>query len=141
MQRPRKIKVVRKKIHARIRKVLQHWVSGSVWSDGGRRGEIDSSCKEFTGGERRTDRRLRLFQRGVLVELRKVVSESAMQSFWLKCRIVRLQMVDVTDANFLVEKHLGKLGRRSTTSYRLKERIERFRTRTCFMPCLCLGNN
>ena len=46
MQRPGKIEDVKKKIHARVRKVLQHGIGNFVWANGSGRGEVQRGIKE-----------------------------------------------------------------------------------------------
>ena len=48
MRRPGEIEDVKKKIHARARKVLQHGIGNFVWTSGGGRGEVGGSHKKFS---------------------------------------------------------------------------------------------
>ena len=47
-----KIENVKKKIHARPRKMLWHKIGNFVWASGSGRGEVRSSCKKFSRGRR-----------------------------------------------------------------------------------------
>ena len=51
MQSPGTIEDVRKKIHARGRKMLWHEIGNFVWASGSGGGEVGSSCKKFSWGE------------------------------------------------------------------------------------------
>ena len=92
---PGKIKNVKKKIHARARKVLSHgigkymyiWVSGSV------RGKICGSREKFSGGEGKAERRTRLLGTPGLVELGMVAPGSATLDLWLGNSKVRSQVI------------------------------------------------
>ena len=45
MRRPGEIKDVKKKIHARVRKVLKHGIGNFVWASGSGQGEVGGSYK------------------------------------------------------------------------------------------------
>ena len=62
MQSPGAIKSVKKKIHARARKVLWHGIGNFVWASGSGRGEVGGSRKKFSGGEGRAKGRVRLLK-------------------------------------------------------------------------------
>ena len=52
MQKLGKIKDVTKKIYARMREMLQHGVSNSVWANGGKSEKFGGSHAIFSGGGR-----------------------------------------------------------------------------------------
>ena len=58
MRRPGKIEDVKKKIHARPRKVLYHGIGNFVWASGGGRGEVGGSSMKFRSRERRAKGRV-----------------------------------------------------------------------------------
>ena len=53
MRRPAEIEDVKKKIHARARKMLEHGIGNFVWASGSRRGKVGGSRKKFSGREGR----------------------------------------------------------------------------------------
>ena len=48
MRRPGEIEDVKKKIHARARKVLLYGIGNFVWASGSGRGEVGGSRKKFS---------------------------------------------------------------------------------------------
>ena len=61
MQKPGKIEDVKKKIHARARKMIHHGINNFVWASGSEGGKVAGSRKKFNGEERRAKGRVRLF--------------------------------------------------------------------------------
>ena len=53
MRSPGEIEDVKKKIHARASKMLQHGIGNFVWASGSGREEIGGSRKKFSERERR----------------------------------------------------------------------------------------
>ena len=51
MHRPGKIKNLKKKIHARARKVLQHGIGNFVWASGSGRGKVGGNRNKFSRKE------------------------------------------------------------------------------------------
>ena len=51
MQSPAKIEDVKKKIHARARKMVQHGIGNFVWASGSEGEKVGGSRKKFSGGE------------------------------------------------------------------------------------------
>ena len=49
MQRPGEIEDLKKKIHARARKVLYHTIGNFVWARGSGRGEVEAAAKNSAG--------------------------------------------------------------------------------------------
>ena len=74
MQSPGEIEDVKKKIHARARKVLQHGISNFVRVSGSEGGKAGGSRKKFSGGERKAEGRVRLLRACGSAELRKGIS-------------------------------------------------------------------
>ena len=70
------------------RKVLLHEIGNFVWASGEGREEVCCSREKFSRVEGRANGCVRLFRAPGLMELRKVASGSAMQSFWLGDRKV-----------------------------------------------------
>ena len=89
MRRPEKIEDVKKKIHARARKVLWHGIDNFVWASGSGREEVGGSSIKFSGRERRAEGRVRLHKAHGSAELREVASGSATQGLWLRNGKVR----------------------------------------------------
>ena len=88
MQIPGTIEDVKKKIHARARKMLQHGISNFVWDSGSGRGNFGGIREKFSGGEKRAEGRVRLLSVRGTAELREVASGSVTQGFWLRNRNV-----------------------------------------------------
>ena len=91
MQSPGEMEDVKKKIHARARKMLYHGIGNFVWASGSGQGKVGGSCKKFS------DRKMRAEEVGHLracdsAELRKVASGSATQGHWLRNRKVGSQV-------------------------------------------------
>ena len=79
MQRPRKIEDM-KKIRTGTREVFGREVGNSVWANGSGIEEVVGTCRKFTGGKMRVERRLRLFWARGLAELRQLASGYATPS-------------------------------------------------------------
>ena len=79
MRRPGEIEDVKKKIHVRARKMLQHGIGNFVWANGSGGGEVGGSRKKFSGREGRAKRRVRLHRARGSAELGGVASGSATQ--------------------------------------------------------------
>ena len=92
MQSPGMIEDVKKKIHARVRKMLQHKIGNFVWTSGSGGGKVGGSRKKFIGRERRAKERVRLLRARGSAELREVACGSATQGFWLRNGKVRSQV-------------------------------------------------
>ena len=60
MRRPGEIEDVKKKIHARARKMVYYGIGNFFWASGSGGGKIGGSRKKFRGGERRAEGRVRL---------------------------------------------------------------------------------
>ena len=84
MPRPGKTEDVKKKIHARTRKVLYHGIGNFVWTSGSGRGEIGGSHKKFSETERRAKGQMRLHRACGFGKLREVAPGSATQGLWLR---------------------------------------------------------
>ena len=84
MQSPREIEDVKKKIHARARKMLLHGIGNFVWASGSGWGKVGGSREKFSGRERRAKGRVRLHRARGLAEHSEVASGSATPSLWLK---------------------------------------------------------
>ena len=103
-----------KKIHDETRDVLLGKEGNSVFTDGSERIVVGDSRKEFTEGEKRPEREIKLFRTGSPVEFRKV----------------RWQVVGLTDANSLPEEQLGKLKKeKNLNQHRSKDRIDSIKIR------------
>ena len=128
MQCPGKIEDVKKKIHARARKVLLHEIGNFVWASGSGGGKVEGSRKKFGGRERRAKGRMRLLRARGSAELIEVTSGSATPGLWLKNRKVGSQVGDV-DRSRLPGRGTVREVRRggSKASDRAKERVYRFR--------------
>ena len=72
MQRPGKIKDVKKKIHVRARKALWHGIGDFVWASGSGGGEVGGNHKKFSKGGVGANGRVRLLWARHSTELRKV---------------------------------------------------------------------
>ena len=83
ISRPGEIEDVKKKIHARTRKVLYHGIGNFVWVSGNEQGKVDGGCKKFSGGEGKAKGRVKLLRARGSAELEKVASGSATQGLWL----------------------------------------------------------
>ena len=53
MRRSGEVEDVKKKVHARARKMLLHGMGNFVWAGGSGREKAGGSHKKFSGGERR----------------------------------------------------------------------------------------
>ena len=117
MQSPGEIEDVKKKIHARARKMLQHGIGNFVWTSGSAGGTVCASRKKFSWGKRRAKGRVRLYRaRG-----------SATQGFGLRNRKVGSQVSGIDQSRFpgrrtIRESRRG--GRRA--SDRAKKRVKSF---------------
>ena len=111
MRSPGEIEDVKKKIHARTRKMLWHGMGNFVWASGGGRGKVGGSRKKFSEGEKRAERRVRLFRSRGSAELSEVASCSATQSFWLRNGKVRSQVSGEDRSRFPGRRTVGKYKR------------------------------
>ena len=84
MRSPGKIEDVKKKIHARARKVLQHGIGNFVRASGSGGRKVSGSRKKFGEGERKAEGRVRLLRACGSAELTEVASGFAMQGLWLR---------------------------------------------------------
>ena len=100
MGRPGTIEDVKKKIHARARKMLLHGIGNFVWASGSGGGKVGGSRKKFSGGERRAEGRVRLFRARGTAELKEVASGSATQGLWRRNGKVRSQVSGVDRSRF-----------------------------------------
>ena len=100
MRRPGEIENVKKKIHARTRKMFQHGIGKFVWANGSGRGGVGGSRKKFSGRERRAKRRVRLHRARGSAELKEVASGSATQGFWLINEKVGSQVSGIDRSRF-----------------------------------------
>ena len=127
MRRPGKSEDVKKKIHARARKVLYHRIGNFVWASGGRGGEVGGSRKKFSESERRAKVQVRLHRACGSAELSEIASGSATQSLWLKNGKVGFQVSGIDRSRFPGRRTVrkvrrgGRRGRRA--SDRTKERV------------------
>ena len=134
MRRPGEIEDVKKKIHARARKVLWHGIGNFVWASGSGWGKIGGSRKKFRGSEWRAKGRVRLHRARGSAELREVASSSATQGLWLRNGKVRSQASGINRSRFPGRRTVrkvrrgGRRGRRA--SDRAKKRVCRFRVRS-----------
>ena len=110
MQRPKMIENVPDKIRARARKMLQHGIGDFVWASGNGQREIRGSCKKFSGKERRAEREMRLLRAHDSVKPGQVAYGSATQGLWLSTEEWDLRWSALTEAKYLGEEQLGKLG-------------------------------
>ena len=83
---------MKKKIHARARKMFEHGIGNFVWTSGGGRGEVGGSRKKFSGREERAKGRVRLLRARGSAELREVASGTAAQGLWMRNGKVRSQV-------------------------------------------------
>ena len=67
-------KDMKKKIHARARKVLYHGIGNFVWASGSEGGKIGGSRMKFSESERRAKGRVRLHRARGSADLREVDS-------------------------------------------------------------------
>ena len=81
MRRLGEIEDVKKKIHARARKMHQHGIGNFVWASGSGGEKVGGSRKKFSGEERRAEGRIRLLRARGSAELGKVASGSATRVF------------------------------------------------------------
>ena len=86
------IENVKKKIHARARKMLKHGIGNFVWTSGGGRGKVGGSLEKFSKGEGGEKGRVRLHRARGSVQLGKVASGFAAQGLWLGDRKVGFQV-------------------------------------------------
>ena len=110
MRRSGNIEDVKKKIHARARKMLYHGIRNFVWANGSGGGEVEGSCKKFSGGKRRAEGRVRLLREHGTAELREVASGSATQCLWLRNGKVGSQVSGIDRSRFPEEEQFEKLG-------------------------------
>ena len=130
MRRPVEIKDVKKKIHARARKMLLHRIDNFVWASGSGEGKVGGSRKKFSGGERRAKERVRLHRARGSAELREVASGSATQSLRLRNKKVGSRVSGIDRSRFAGRRTVGEVrrgGRR--VSDRAKKKVYRFRVR------------
>ena len=73
----------RLKIRSRAREVLQFWVGDFLWVGCGGKGEVGSSHKKFSKGERKLGRGMRLLGAGCPLVLRQLASGSTAQGLRL----------------------------------------------------------
>ena len=111
MQRPGELKIVKKKIHARAKRVLWHGIGIFVWASGSGRGEVGGSRKKFNVGEGRAEGQVRLLRARGSAELRKVASGSATQSLWLRKRKVGSQVIGIDRSRFPGRGTVGEVRR------------------------------
>ena len=109
MQSPGKIKDVKKKNHARARKVLQHGIDNFVWASGSGGGNVRGSRKKLIGKKGRANGQVRLLRARGLAELEKVASGSATQGLWLRDRKVGSQVIGEDWSRFPGRGTVGKL--------------------------------
>ena len=81
MLSPGDTKYLKKKIHARVRKMLQHGIGNFVWASGSGGGKVRGSRKKFSGREGKVEGRVRLLRARGSTELGKIASGSALQAF------------------------------------------------------------
>ena len=133
MRTPGKTENVKKKIHARARKVLQHGIGNFVWANGSGRGKVGGSRKKFSESERRAKRRVRLHGARSSAEVGKVPSGSATQGLWLRNGEVRSQVGGIDRSRFPGRRTVGEVRRGRRRGRRAsdiaKERVHRFRVR------------
>ena len=84
MRNPGKMEDVKKKIHARARKMLYHGIGNFVWDSGSGGGKVRGIRKKFSRGQRRAEGRVRLLRARGSAKLRNVASGSATQGLWLR---------------------------------------------------------
>ena len=108
MQSPGEIEDVKKKIHARARKVLQHGIGNFVWASGSGRGEIGGSRKKFSERERKAEGRVRLCRARGSAELRDVASGSDTQGLWLRKGKMRSQVSGIDRSRFPGGRTVGE---------------------------------
>ena len=146
MHSPGKIKNVKKKIHARAKRVLLHGIGNFVWASGSEREKIGGSRKKFSDGEGRAEGRVRFRRKHGSAELGDVACGSATQGLWLRDRKVRSQVVGENRSRFPGKRTVGEVRRgRRRASERAKKRVYRFRIRfgrergASHLPCLSPG--
>ena len=97
-----------------------------MWANGNGRGKVGGSRKNFSGGERRAEERVRLLKARGSAELRKVASGSVTQGLWPRNGTVRPQVRGKDRSRFLGRRTVREIsvgerrGRRA--SDRAKER-------------------
>ena len=111
MQSPGEIEDVKKKIHARARKVLWHGIGNFVWASGSGGGKVRGSHKKFSGKERRTEEQVRLLRARGSAELRRLAPGSATQGLWLGNRKVGSQVSGVDRSRFPGRGTVGEVRR------------------------------
>ena len=133
MRRSGKIEDVKKKIHARARKMVQHGIGNFVWASGSGREEVGGSRMKFNGRERRAKGQVRLHRARGSVKLREVASGSATQDLGLRNEKVGSQVSGIDRSRFPLRRTVGKVrrgGRRERrASNRAKKKMHRFRVR------------
>ena len=128
IQRSGEIENVKKKIHARTRKMFQHEIGNFVWANGSGQGEVGGSCKKFIGRERRAEGRMTLFQAHGMVELREVASGSATQGLWLINGKVGSQVSSIDRSRFPGRRTVWEVRRGGRkASNRAKKKVYSFR--------------
>ena len=127
MRNPGEVEYVKKKIHARARKVLLHGMGKFVWASGSGRGEVGGRRKEFRGRERRAKGRVRLHRARGSAELREVASGSATQGLWLRNGKVGSQVSGINRSRFPGRRTVGKVRRGGRRASDRTKRMHRFR--------------
>ena len=125
MLRPGNVEDVKKKIHARARKMLQHRIGNFVGASGSGWGEVGGSCKKLSGGERRAEKCVRLLRANGLAELREVASGSATQSLWLRNGKVRSQVSGIDRSRFPGRRTVGEIRRGGRWGRKTSDRARR----------------
>ena len=111
MRSPGRIEYVKKKIHARARKMLQHGIGNFVWVSGSGRGEVEGSRKKLSGRERGAKGRVRLHRARDSAELREVASGAATQGLWLRNGKVGSHVSGIDRSRFPGRRTVGKVRR------------------------------
>ena len=128
-----KIEDVKKKIHARARKMLQHGIGNLVWASGRGRGKVRGSCMKFSRRERKAKGRVRLLRARGSAELTEVASGFATQGLWLRNGKVRFQVSGIDRSRFPGRRTVRKVRigeiRGGRAIDRAKERVNKFRVR------------
>ena len=102
---------MKKKIHARARKVLYHGIGNFVWASGSGGGKVGGSRMKFSESERREKGRVRLHRAPGLAELREVASGSATQNLWLRNGKVGPQVSGIDQSRFPGRRTVGEVRR------------------------------
>ena len=125
MQSPGEIEDVKKKIHAKARKMLWYRIVNFVWASGSGRGEVGGNRKKFSGRERRAEGRVRLHKARGLAELKVVASGSAGQGLWLRNRKVGPQVSGIDQSRFPGRRAVGEIKRGERRGRRASDRAKK----------------